>query len=111
MSRQKSVSTPSARNIVRRYRQLLRLREAVQLAERSSIRIAQRLHAGGGVKGDVRLSGPHFAPPLEITRSPWARWLCMNRDPRAVDLTNLRLALAIFVVRLDAFETRIKAGR
>lgn len=46
MSRQKSVSTPSARDIVRRYRQLLRLREAVQLAERSSIRIAQRLHCG-----------------------------------------------------------------
>jgi hypothetical protein len=46
MSRQESISTPSARNIVRRYRQVLRLREAVQLAERSSIRIARRSHSG-----------------------------------------------------------------
>ncbi len=34
----------------------------------------------------------------------------MNRDPRAEELNNLRLALAlaVFALRLDAFEARLK---
>jgi hypothetical protein len=31
----------------------------------------------------------------------------MDRDPRAEELNNLRLALAIFALHLDAFEARL----
>jgi hypothetical protein len=34
----------------------------------------------------------------------------MNRDPRAEELINLRLALATFALQLDAFETRVRGG-
>jgi hypothetical protein len=32
----------------------------------------------------------------------------MDRDPRAEELNNLRLALATFALQLDAFEARLK---
>jgi hypothetical protein len=34
----------------------------------------------------------------------------MNRDPRAEELINLRLALATFALQLDAFEARVRGG-
>jgi hypothetical protein len=34
----------------------------------------------------------------------------MDRDPRAEELNNLRLAMATFAVQLDAFEARVKGG-
>jgi hypothetical protein len=34
----------------------------------------------------------------------------MNRDPRAEELNNLRLALATFALHLDAFEARVRGG-
>jgi hypothetical protein len=33
----------------------------------------------------------------------------MDRDPRAEELNNLRLALASFALQLDAFEARLKS--
>jgi hypothetical protein len=34
----------------------------------------------------------------------------MDRDPRAEELNNLRLAMATFAIQLDAFEARVKGG-
>jgi hypothetical protein len=33
----------------------------------------------------------------------------MDRNPRAEELNNLKLALAIFALQLDAFEARLKS--
>jgi hypothetical protein len=48
------------------------------------------------------------------TRESWSNPTCqrvlqvMDRDPRAEELNNLRLALAAFALQLDAFEARLK---
>jgi hypothetical protein len=34
-----------------------------------------------------------------------------DRDPRAEELSKLKLALAIFSMHLDAFEARVRGGR
>jgi hypothetical protein len=34
-----------------------------------------------------------------------------DRDPRAEELNNLRLALATFALQLDSFEARLRADR